>query len=96
MDSFQNAYTRESKTLEYINCLMLKDNNFADALYPGKKCAMQSQLTNWNIIEACANNTEGSKLLQTNGELTNTLHPSLTSVPTVTFRHVNYYFDMII
>lgn len=73
---------------------MLKDNNFADALYPGKKCAIQAQLTNWNIIESCANNTEGSKLLQKNGELTNTLTPSLTSVPTVTFRHVSGGFEI--
>lgn len=88
MDSFQSAFTRESKTIEYINCLMLKDNNFADALYPGKKCAVQSQLSNWPIIESCANSTEGAKLLQKNGELTGTLNPSLTSVPTVIFRHV--------
>lgn len=64
-------------------------NNFADSIYPGKKCARENQLKNWELIEQCANNTEGTKLLQKNGELTNTLNPSLTSVPTITFKHVS-------
>lgn len=63
-------------------------NNFPDSIYPGKKCARETGLNNWEIIEQCANNTEGSKLLEKNGELTSSLNPSLTSVPTVTFRHV--------
>lgn len=63
--------------------------NFPDQIFPGKRCAAQLHLENWEVIEACANATEGSKLLQKNGELTNTLNPALTSVPTITFRHVS-------
>ncbi|KAJ6640234.1 GILT-like protein 1 [Pseudolycoriella hygida] len=87
VNSFQNQYTRESLILEYVNCLMQLTRNFPDQLFPGKRCAEQFKLENWQVIEACANQTEGSKLLEKNGELTDTLKPSLTSVPTITFRH---------
>lgn len=90
VNSYQNEYTRESLILEYINCLMKIGNNFADSIYPGKKCSREinpNQVINWDNIEQCANSTEGSKLLQKNGELTAGLNPALTSVPTVTFRH---------
>jgi len=73
--------------LEYVNCLMQIAKNFPDQIYPGKRCAQEVQLKNWEIIEACANQTEGSKLLQVNGDLTTALKPALTSVPTITFRH---------
>lgn len=63
--------------------------NFPDQLFPGKRCAQEFKLENWEVIEACANNTEGSKLLQKNGELTTALKPPLTSVPTITFRYVS-------
>lgn len=63
-------------------------NNFPDSLYPGKRCARDINLNSWDNIEQCANSTEGSKLLQGNGELTAALNPPLTSVPTITFRHV--------
>lgn len=89
VNSFQNTHTRESLTMEYVNCLMKTGNNFADSLYPGKKCSNEINLKNWDIIEQCANNTDGSKLLQKFGELTKTLNPPLTSVPTITFRQVN-------
>ena len=91
VDSFQDTYTRESLTLEFINCLMKVGNNFADSVYPGLRCSREVKLSNWDVIDNCANSTEGSKLLQKNGELTSTLNPSLTSVPTVTFRHVRIY-----
>lgn len=67
---------------------MKAGNNFPDSIYPGQKCARSIQLNNWDNIEQCANSTEGSKLLQANGELTAALNPPLTSVPTITFRHV--------
>jgi len=87
VNSYQNQYTRESLTLEYVNCLMQLTKNFPDQLFPGKRCAQEVHLENWEVIEACGNSTEGSKLLQTNGELTHSLKPSLTSVPTITFRY---------
>jgi interferon gamma-inducible protein 30 len=87
VNSYQNEHTKESLTMEYIFCLMQIGKNFPDQIYPGKRCAQEIHLKNWENIEACANSTEGSKLLQGYGELTNTLKPSLTSVPTITFRH---------
>jgi len=87
VNSYQNQHNRESLTLEYVTCLMQSTKNFPDQLFPGKRCAQQVGLENWEVIEACANQTEGSKLLQKNGELTTILNPPLTSVPTITFRH---------
>lgn len=87
VNSYQNQYTKESLTLEYVNCLMQLTKNFPDQIFPGKRCAQQLNLENWEVIESCANQTEGSKLLQKNGELTQVLNPPLTSVPTITFRH---------
>lgn len=89
VNSYQNQYTRETLTLEYINCLMQLTRNFPDQIFPGKRCAQQFRLENWEVIEQCANSTDGSKLLQNNGELTFSLNPKLTSVPTITFRHVS-------
>lgn len=89
VNSYQNQFTRESLTIEYVNCLMALTKNFPDQLFPGKRCAQEFHLENWEVIEACANTTEGSKLLQKNGELTEALKPSLTSVPTITFRYVS-------
>ncbi len=94
VNSYQNQYTRESLTMEYVNCLMEFTKNFADQLFPGKLCAQKYHLENWEIIEACANNTDGSKLLQKNGELTHTLNPPLTSVPTITFRYVSLSVEL--
>lgn len=62
---------------------------FKDAVFPGQKCAKDLQLPNWQVIEECANSTEGSKLLQSHGETTNQLNPPLTEVPTITFNHVS-------
>lgn len=89
VNSYQNTHTRETLTLEYVNCLMKFIKNFPDQLFPGKQCAQQVGLENWEVIEACANQTEGSKLLQKNGEYTQGLNPPLTSVPTITFRYVS-------
>ncbi|XP_059621073.1 GILT-like protein 1 [Phlebotomus argentipes] len=86
VNSYQHEHTRETLTLEFINCLMKMGNNFPDSIYPGEKCARQVGVPNWDNIERCANSTEGSKSLQRFGELTGMLQPQLTSVPTVTFR----------
>lgn len=87
VDSFQNTDTRDSKTLDYITCLMKAGNNFADSVYPGKKCSSELKLRNWDNIENCSNSTEGSNLLQHNGERTLSLKPALTSVPTIVFQN---------
>lgn len=71
-----------------MRCLMQTANSFSDTVFPGAKCARELQLPNWNVIEECANSTEGSKLLQNHGEKTKLLNPKLTSVPTITFNHV--------
>lgn len=62
-----------------------------DAPFPGEKCARDLQLPNWNVIQECANSTEGSKLLQDYGVQTQELIPTLTSVPTITFNHVSLF-----
>lgn len=62
-----------------------------DAPFPGEKCARDLQLPNWNVIQECANSTEGSKLLQDYGVQTQQLIPTLTSVPTITFNHVSLF-----
>lgn len=67
---------------------MSMGKTFPDSIYPGERCAKQVGLMNWNVIAQCANSTEGSIALKTNGELTNMLTPALTSVPTITFKNV--------
>jgi len=86
VNSYQNTHTRESLILEYVTCLMKVANSFKDSVFPGEKCARDVQLNNWEIIEQCANSTDGSKLLQHYGEVTRQLKPELTSVPTVVFK----------
>lgn len=66
--------------------------NFKDSIFPGARCARDLQLPNWNVIEECANSTQGSKLLQDYGERTKQLTPPLSFVPTITFNHVSFFF----
>lgn len=75
--------------MDYVKCLMQTSITFKDTVYPGAKCAKELQLPNWNVIEECANSTEGSKLLQDYGDRTKQLNPPLTEVPTITFNHVS-------
>jgi len=51
-----------------------------------KRCARDTQVKNFDSIETCANNTEGSKYLELMGEATNKLQDPLKSVPTITIR----------
>ena len=82
VDSFQQTNTRESLTLEYVNCLM-KFALVKEGLYPLKSCAEQTGVDRWENILQCANSTDGSKLLQKFGDQTNALQKPLVSVPTV-------------
>lgn len=75
--------------MEYINCLMQIGNNFPDSVYPGKQCAEEVQIHNWDVIRECANSTDGSKLLQKNGELTDKFQSPLKGVPTIVFNDVS-------
>lgn len=86
MNSYQNTHTRDSLILEYVNCLMKYGR---EPVYPGARCASAVQLANWQIIEQCANTTEGSKYLQDYGVITQQLQPPLTSVPTIVFKNVS-------
>ncbi|KAM8706852.1 hypothetical protein ACLKA7_011019 [Drosophila subpalustris] len=88
-DSYRLESTRESLTLDFINCLMKAGNNFPDNVYPGQRCAIESQI-NWENIKICANTTEGSILLRTAGDTTMKLKEPLTNVPTILF---NEQFD---
>lgn len=85
VSSYQKEHTRESLTLEYINCLMKTTHNFADDIYPGAKCGRELKLDNWELIEQCANSTDGSKYLQKNGETTAAFQSPLISVPTIVY-----------
>ncbi|XP_031617056.1 GILT-like protein 1 [Contarinia nasturtii] len=87
VNSYQNSKTKESLTLDYVKCLMQTWITFKDNVYPGARCAKELQLANWNVIEECANSTEGSKLLQDYGVRTQQLNPPLDSVPTIVFNH---------
>lgn len=89
VDSYQNTQTRESLSVDYITCLMKNGLLAAGTFSAGPRCAKEVQLKNWNVIEQCANTTEGSKLLQHHGETTHALRPELTNVPWINFNHVN-------
>lgn len=64
---------------------MSAGKNFNDQMYPVEKCARQTKVDNWDVIGNCANTTDGSKFLQSNGQTTMNLQPTLKSVPTITF-----------
>ncbi|TDG44794.1 hypothetical protein AWZ03_008768 [Drosophila navojoa] len=89
-NSYQVEYTRESLTLDFINCLMRAGKNFPDNVYPGQRCATENHVNNWENIKTCANTTDGSILLRKAGETTQRLKEPLTSVPTILF---NEQFD---
>lgn len=86
VDSFQREHTRESLTVEYINCLMtgvFPEINYVEF---ARECAEKTQVKNFDSIYKCANETEGSKLLQQMGDATFKLMNPLKSVPTITIR----------
>lgn len=84
-NSYQPNNTKEALTLEYVNCLMERAQ-FKDGEFPGKVCAEQNEIHNWDTIAQCANSTEGSSLLKNYGEETAKLQQPLKSVPTIAFR----------
>jgi len=84
-NSYQTENTRESLTLDFINCMMKAGKNFPDNVYPGARCARENQISVWENIEQCANSTEGSQLLKQHGDATNRFQMPLQSVPTVVF-----------
>jgi len=84
--SYQTEFTRESLTLDFINCMMKIGKNFPDNVYPGAKCARENNISIWENIQQCANSTEGSQLLKRHGETTNRFQDPLVSVPTVVFK----------
>ncbi|CAD6993531.1 GILT-like protein 1 [Ceratitis capitata] len=88
-NSYQIEHTRESLTLDFINCLMKAGKNFDDNVYPGVRCARESSISNWENIQQCANSTEGSHLLKKQGEITQKFQNPISKVPTVVFN--NHY-----
>ncbi|KAL5285193.1 hypothetical protein ACFFRR_007130 [Megaselia abdita] len=85
-NSYQNEFTKTSLTVDFITCLMRAGKNFPDNVYPGKRCAVESHINNWENIAQCANSTDGSQLLKSQGEKTFEFMNPLTSVPTVVFK----------
>lgn len=86
-DSFQSGKTKQSKTVDFIHCIMMR--SFPDQTFQTERCGLENEVKNWKNIQECANSTDGSSLLKANGQLTEALNPSLTSVPTILFR--NHY-----
>jgi len=84
-NSYQTEFTRESLTLDFINCMMKAGKNFPDNVYPGSRCARENHINTWENIQQCANSTEGSQLLKKYGDATNQFQMPLLSVPTVVF-----------
>lgn len=90
-NSYQTEFTRESLTLDFINCMMKAGKNFPDNVYPGARCAIENHISIWENIQQCANSTEGSQSLKKHGETTMAFQNPLISVPTVVFK---YSYDM--
>lgn len=85
-NSYQTEFTRESLVLDFITCLMRAGKNFDDNVYPGERCAREARINSWEMIQSCANSTEGSQLLKKYGDDTNMFENPLTSVPVVVYR----------
>lgn len=87
--SFQAGKTKQSKTVDFINCIMSR--SFPDSTFQTQSCGDENEIRNWKSIAECANSTDGSTLLKENGLMTEALNPKLSSVPTVLFRnHFDY------
>ncbi|KAL7025789.1 hypothetical protein ACKWTF_013632 [Chironomus riparius] len=69
--------------LDFIACLMNKPD-YNSYLEFTKKCANKLKLRNFDIIENCANSTEGSELLKRMGIKTHNYDQPLQNVPTIT------------
>ncbi|XP_037945782.1 GILT-like protein 1 [Teleopsis dalmanni] len=85
-NSYQTEFTRESLTLDFVNCMMKVGKNFPDNVYPGARCARENHISTWENIQQCANSTDGSALLKKQGDATNNFQNPLVSVPTVVFK----------
>lgn len=83
-DSFQTGKTKQSKTVDFIYCVMQR--SFPDQTFQTESCGLENEIKNWKSIQECANNTDGSTLLKENGMKTGQLNPALKSVPTILFR----------
>ncbi|TMW51357.1 hypothetical protein DOY81_003540 [Sarcophaga bullata] len=84
-NSYQMEHTRESLTLDFINCMMKAGKNFPDNVYPGARCARENNINTWENIQQCANSSEGNQLLMRHGQATMNFQNPLLSVPTVVF-----------
>jgi hypothetical protein len=64
--------------------------NFNDQPFAqfARRCAEDTHVKKFDSIMTCANSTEGSKLLEDMGEMTNKFESPLKSVPTITVREV--------
>ncbi|KAJ8916675.1 hypothetical protein NQ315_000320 [Exocentrus adspersus] len=72
----------------FINCLMDKATRDGDkATFPTMECAQLNNVNNLNLIENCANHTDGSNYLSILGKLTDTLQNPLKGVPTIVFNN---------
>ena len=87
-NSYQMEHTRESLTLDFINCMMKAGKNFPDNVYPGARCARENNINTWENIQQCANSSEGNQLLMRHGQATMNFQNPLLSVPTVVFADV--------
>ncbi|KAL1502582.1 hypothetical protein ABEB36_007705 [Hypothenemus hampei] len=70
----------------FINCLMDKtEKKGDDTIFPSKECAEINHVNNLNMIENCAQHTDGSNYLAKLGALTDVISNPLKSVPTIVF-----------
>ncbi|KAK9884669.1 hypothetical protein WA026_007512 [Henosepilachna vigintioctopunctata] len=81
---FQNK--SQDQNMEFINCVL--SNNPSNA--PSVENCAKLHGFNWNAIETCSDNNEGSELLAGLGKKTHNLRPKLLLIPTVIF---NDHFD---
>ncbi|XP_069679958.1 gamma-interferon-inducible lysosomal thiol reductase-like isoform X2 [Periplaneta americana] len=71
--------TQADVQLRYATC-MISDNMSPEEI--GEQCA-QEYSVQWKAIVECAGGREGDELLKHHGDLTNSLQPTISFVPTI-------------
>lgn len=85
-------HVNESQVFDYISCLMGSYTNESYSEF-AKKCSVETHVEDFNSIEECARDTEGSNLLREMGDRTNKFEQPLRYVPTIVLNEVNYHIN---
>lgn len=75
-----NVIKDEEKQLSVIHCMIDKNNQPMKA---GQKC-VEKYSENWENVESCVLSEKGTSIMKHMGDMTNSLNPPVSFIPTIT------------